>query len=439
MSRPLPSWRRAVLAPTALAAALASVAAASALTPPQITPRPKVEALAKAIDTRFFDAPRAHRIAAELRAEAKKGVYDKLTDPRDFAAALTERLRPLDGHFSVSWTPPGPTTSQRGPSGPPSFLARRGGYGFAAVRILPGNIGYIDMRGFAHFEPTGDQAVRRAADAALALVAGTDAVIFDLRENFGGSPAMVGYLIGHFTPDGAKIYNTFKTRGEPDGDEGPTVPITTQRRLETPLYVLTSGRTASAAESFAYTLQAAKRATVVGEASRGGANPGGSAPLDDGLSVFISSGTPINPITGTNWEGTGVIPDVPTTADEALAQAQRLALAKLVSAPLGEPALTENRWTLEALEAHPQIAHERLAAYAGGYGPFEAAVDGKVLVLRYGRQPQNVLTPLDENGLFFVEGAPSRRIQFDPDGLIFLSPDGSQTRQMRNGAAAAGR
>ena len=163
-------------------------------------------------------------------------------------------------------------------------------------KVLPGNIGYIDMRGFADFAADGDQAPRQAADAALALVAGTDALIFDLRDNGGGSPAMVGYLIGHFVPDGAKIYNIFKTRGEPDSDEAPSAPIAGQRRLDTPLYVLTSGRTASAAESFAYTLQAAKRASVVGEASAGGANPGGGAPLGDGLSVFISSGTPINPI-----------------------------------------------------------------------------------------------------------------------------------------------
>ena len=429
-----------IAAAAGLAALVLSATSAFAQAPPKIAPRAKVEALAKAIDSQFFDEARAHRIAAELRAEAKRGAYDKLSDPRDFAATLTQHLQPQDRHFAVSWTPPARDASPRsaGP-GLPSFLARRGGYGFAAVRILPGNIGYIDMRGFAHFEPTGDQAPREAADAALALVAGTDAVIFDLRDNGGGSPAMVGYLVGHFTPDGAKIYNTFKTRGEPDSDEAPTVPIKAERRLAVPLYVLTSGRTASAAESFAYTLQSAKRATVVGEASGGGANPGGPAELGDGLSVFISGGTPINPITGKNWEGTGVVPDVAVPVGEALAKAQQLALAKLASAELGEPALTENRWALDALGAHPKIGRERLAAYAGEYGPFQAAMDGERLTLRSGRRPPSLLSPLDEAGLFFVEGAPSRRIRFESGALIFLSPDGSETRQMRNGAAAAGR
>jgi len=427
------------IAAAGLAVLVLSATSAFAQAPPKIAPRAKVEALAKAIDTQFFDEARAHKIAAELRAEARKGAYDRLIDPRDFSAALTERLQPLDRHFAVNWSPPSHEAGPRPGGGLPSFLSRRGGYGFAAVRILPGNIGYIDMRGFAHFEPTGDQAAREAADAALALVAATDAVIFDLRDNGGGSPAMVGYLVGHFTPDGAKIYNTFKTRGEPDSDEAPTVPIKVERRLTVPLYVLTSGRTASAAESFAYTLQSAKRAVVVGEASGGGANPGGPAELGDGLSVFISGGTPINPITGKNWEGTGVIPDVAVPVGEALTRAQVLALAKLDAAQLGEPALTENRWALEALRSHPKIAAETLAAYAGGYGPFVAAMDGERLTLRTGRRPPSVLAPLDEAGLFYVEGAPSRRVRFESGAMVFLSPDGSQTRQMRNGAAAAGR
>ena len=244
---------------------------------------------------------------------------------------------------------------------------------------------------------------------------------------------MVGYLIGHFVPDGAKIYNIFKTRGEPDSDEAPSAPIAGQRRLDTPLYVLISGRTASAAESFAYTLQAAKRASVVGEASAGGANPGGGAPLGDGLSVFISSGTPINPITGKNWEGTGVTPDEAVPAAQALDRAQQLALTRLVAAPLEPAVLTENRWVLEALSA-PAPERQNLARYEGGYGPYQAkVVDGR-LQLTTGRRPPSVLTPLDDKGLFFVEGAPSRRVRFDETALVFLSPDGSQTRQPRHGA-----
>lgn len=399
-----------------------------------ISPRASVGKIADAIAAQYFDEAKAAKIAAELRAEAKKGKYDKLTDPRDFSAALSERLRPQDGHFSVFWSPPEPVSAAAAPvrSEPPSFLSRRGGYGFTTVKVLPGNIGYIDMRGFADFTPDGDQAAREAADAALGFVAGTDAVIFDLRENAGGSPAMVGYLIGHFVPADAKVYNTFKTRGEPDSDEAPTVPIKGQRRLDTPLYILTSGRSASAAESFAYTLQAAKRATVVGDRSAGGANPGGGVPVGDGLSVFVSNGTPINPITKTNWEGTGVTPDVAVPVADALTRAQQLALTKLASAPLDERALAENRWALEALAPPPKVEASRLAAYAGTYGGYQASVEGSHLLLRRDRRPASVLTPLDEAGLFMVAGEPSRRVRFEETALVLLSPDGSAARQARN-------
>lgn len=402
-----------------------------------ISPRASVGQVADAIAARYFDEAKGAKIAAELRAEAKKGTYDKLTDPRDFSAVLTERLRPQDGHFSVNWTPPAPVAAAPGAvrRGLPSFLSRRGGYGFVTVQVLPGNIGYIDTRGFADFRPDGDQSAREAADAALAFVADTDAVIFDMRDNAGGSAAMVGYLIGHFVPEDAKIYNTFKLRGEPDEVEAPSVPIRGERRLDTPLYVLTSGRSASAAESFAYTLQAAGRATVVGERTAGGANPGSGVPLAGGLSVFISDGTPINPITGKNWEGAGVTPDVAVPVAEALTRAQQLAFAKLATAPLGEPALTENRWTLEALSPAPAIGAQALARYEGGYGPYQVKlVDGR-LQLMAGRRPPSVLSPLDDKGLFFVEGAPARRVRFDDGALVFLTADGSETRQARHGAA----
>jgi hypothetical protein len=400
-----------------------------------IEPRASVGQLADAIAARYFDEAKGAKIAAELRAEAKKGTYDKLTDPRDFSAALTERLQPQDGHFAVNWSPPAPAAAAPVRRGPPSFLSRRGGYGFVAVKVLPGNIGYIDTRGFADFQPDGDPSAREAADAALAFVADTDAVIFDMRDNAGGSPAMVGYLIGHFVPADAKIYNTFKLRGEPDEVEAPTVPIKGERRLDTPLYVLTSARSASAAESFAYTLQAAKRATIVGETTAGGANPGGGVPLAGGLSVFISDGTPINPITGKNWEGVGVTPDVAVPVAEALTRAQQLAFTKLASAPLGEPALTENRWTLEALSPAPAIGAQALARYEGGYGPYQVkVVDGR-LQLTIGRRPPSVLSPLDDKGLFFVEGAPARRVRFDDGALVLLTADGSETRQARHGAA----
>ncbi|MES3030128.1 MAG: S41 family peptidase [Pseudomonadota bacterium] len=403
-----------------------------------IKPRVAVEKIAAVIQTQFYDEARAGQIARDLRAEAGRGAYDRLTNPNDFATTLTARLSPLDGHFRVSWAPPEPAGAGARDAGPSAYAEhlRRTNYGFRRAEVLPGNIGYVEMSEFADFAP-GDEAARKTADAALALIASTDAVIFDLRENGGGSPAMVGYLVGRFVAADANVYNTFKTRGEPDADERPTVTITEPRRLDTPMYVLISGRTGSAAESFAYTLKSAGRAVIVGERSAGAANPGGDVDVGDGLRIFVSNGTPINPITGKNWEGTGVSPDVEAPSRLALVRAQRLALTKLAATPGATSAAVENRWALEALADAPAVEPGKLAAYAGDYGVYQVATADGRLVLRQGRRPEVALKPLDQGGLFVVEGSPLRRMRFEDGALIVLRTDGSSSRYARSAGQAA--
>lgn len=405
-----------------------------------IKPRAAVEKIAAVIQTQFYDEARAGQIARDLRVETGRGVYDRLTNPNDFATTLTTRLSPLDGHFRVSWAPPEPAGAGARDAGAGDYAdhLRRTNYGFRRAEVLPGNIGYVEMSEFADFTP-GDEAARKTADAALALVASTDAVIIDLRDNGGGSPAMVGYMVGRFVAPDAIVYNTFKTRGEPDASERPTVVITEPRRLDTPLYVLISGRTGSAAESFAYTLQAARRAVIIGEWSAGAANPGGDVEVGDGLRIFVSSGTPINPITGKNWEGTGVSPDIEVASNLALLRAQSLALTKLAATPTpgSGSASVENRWALEALAAAPTVEPAKLAAYVGDYGPYQVAmIDGR-LVLRQGRRPEVALKPLDQGGLFVVEGAPFRRVRFEGGALIVLRTDGSSSRYAHSAGAPA--
>src|SRR5690606_41154168 len=124
------------------------------------------------------------------------------------------------------------------------------------------------------------------------------------RGNRGGSPAMVGYLASAFVARGADIFNTFHSR-DVAHSEAPADWYHAPRPT-VPLYVVVNGHTGSAAESFAYTLQQAGRATVVGETSGGAANPGGPVPTPGGLEVFVPTGSPVNPFSGGNWEGTGV-------------------------------------------------------------------------------------------------------------------------------------
>ncbi len=403
--------------------ALACVLAASSVQAAPPAPRETVARVARAIEDNYFDPAKGKAIADGLRADAKKGAFDRLSDPRELAHALTERLEPLDHHFSVVYSASAPAPVGAAPARPqPSFeeQTRRINYGFRSVQMLPGAIGYIDMRQHADF-PFGqpDHPARRAIDSALALVSGADAVIIDLRDNGGGSPAMVGYLVSAFTPKGADIYNVFHSR-EGTQSEAPADWYPSPM-LDKPLYILTSGRTGSAAEATAYTLQAAKRAVIVGDTSYGAANPGGTVDIGDGFAMFVSNGSPVNAVNKSNWEGVGVKPDVAVPAAEALDRAQILALeAALAKRPDG-PFATDSRWTLEALKAkaNPPAGLSGLPDYEGAYGEVVVTRTGSILTIQRGKRPPWKLLALGD-GLFAAEDDPGRRIVFErgPDGKV---------------------
>ena len=152
-----------------------------------------------------------------------------------------------------------------------------------------------------------------------------------LRQN-GGNPNLVALVSSYSFGDEAVHLNSLYWRVPDRTDHFYTDPRVEGRRFgpTKPIYVLTSARTFSGAEEFAYNLQTRKRATVVGETTGGGAHPGGGVALPHGLRVFVPSGRAINPITKTNWEGTGVKPDLAVAADAALAAAHKLALERIV-------------------------------------------------------------------------------------------------------------
>ncbi|MBU8977630.1 MULTISPECIES: S41 family peptidase [unclassified Lysobacter] len=278
--------------------------------------RVHVDAVAAAIADRYFDPERGKRIADDLRRDAATGAYDAL-QAQALADALTARLRPLDRHFRVRWSAPGDAARPPAPRRTPRTSSPNG---IVEIDVLPGDIGYLRLDGFAHFEPDDTDAPARVAiDAALATLSGTGVNVIDLRGNRGGSPSMVGYLASAFVEPDADVYNAFHTRTD-TFSEAPLHPYA-HPRTRVPVYVLIDGGTASAAEAFTYTLQSARRATVIGERSAGAANPGGEVDVGAGFRVFVSDGTPVNPITRTNWEGSGVAPDVAVAASDALDEA----------------------------------------------------------------------------------------------------------------------
>lgn len=406
-------------------------------------PREVAVGVATQIEENFYDEARAAEIGSLLRERAASGTFDDIGDPFALAASISSVIEPFDGHFRVNWAPTdtAPTADARGRQLYDfGEQIRRSGYGFRQVSILPGNIGYVDMTNFANidFDDPADPA-RRAVDAALALVADADAIIIDLRDNGGGAPSMVGYLTSAFTPPGAEIYNQFQYRGG-EASEAPAI-YHPSPRLDVPLFVLTSGRTGSAGEAFPYTVQAAGRATVVGERTYGAANPGGELDAGHGFTVFVAGGSPRNPITGSNWEREGVQPDIAVDAADALAEAQRIALRALSAS--GNPAYRNDvTWALSALSDRPAPAIEP-SRYIGSYEGYTIASEDGALVLSQGRRPRVRLVPLG-NDLFYRSDNPLIRYRFasNADGAISaietMAANGSLRRAARDEDVAAG-
>ncbi|WP_407354149.1 S41 family peptidase [Luteimonas sp. R10] len=427
--------------PLPLLFALCALAAAA--TAAAVDPRSQVAGVAQVVEAHYHDPARGREIADGLRADAAQGTFDALHDPRDLATALTGRLRPLDRHFAVRWSPepasaPGRQEGSPASSAPPLDRSRRGNYGVRRVEVLPGNVGYIDLRQFAHFDfEAPEPPARRAIEAALQLVAHADALVIDLRGNGGGSPAMVGYLASAFTPRGADIYNVFHAR-EGTTSEAPDDWYPTPR-LDTPLYLLTSARTGSAAEAFAYTLQNAGRAIVVGERTAGAANPGAEFDAGHGFRVFVSTGSPVSPVTGRNWEGDGVPPDVAVVPADALSTARMLALEAMLERGPPDAEAVDARWVLEALRAQAAAVDSApFEDYIGGYGSVAVGTRDGRLFLRNGRRPPQDLMPLGDD-LFAVADDPSLRVRFERDArgrvaaLETLGSDGRASRFRRGG------
>ena len=273
----------------------------------------------------------------------------------------------------------------------------------------------------------------------MGFLAGADAVIIDLRHNGGGNPSMIQLLSSYLFEEPVHL-NSFFHRGQEQIDQFWTLPHVPGTRFpDTPLYILTSSYTFSAAEEFTYNLKHLKRATIVGEVTGGGAHPGGTFGIQGGFSIFIPTGRAINPITKTNWEGTGIEPHVKTSADEALLVAHMQALETLSENAEGahEHDLT---WALRGLRAKREritLSSTELAQYVGTYGPRLISVDGGSLYYKRHGRPQRRLVPLGEH-LFGLEGDDRFRMQFEIEeggraaSLTGLYKDGRRERNERD-------
>jgi retinol-binding protein 3 len=316
-----------------------------------------VETLVKRLNESYVFPDAAAKMEQSLRS--REAEYAQITSARQFAEKLTADLQAVshDKHLRVRYSfEPIPVRAgehDREPTAEEREQARRElsriNYGFERVERLPGNIGYIDLRGFTPAEIGGGETVA----AAFNFLANTDALIIDLRKNGGGDPNQVALICSYLFGSERVHLNDLHWR---DGKGERVEEFWTQkdvpgRRYEgKDVYVLTSNYTFSGAEEFANNLKTLKRATVVGETTGGGANPGGGNRLAEHFGAFIPTGRAVNPVTKTNWEGTGVEPDVKAPADQALHVAQLAALRKAADATKDEQLKGAIRRRIDALQ-----------------------------------------------------------------------------------------
>jgi CubicO group peptidase (beta-lactamase class C family) len=293
-----------------------------------------IEAAAKALEDKYIFLDLGKQMAAKIRDNNSSKAYDSLTTGEDLSKRLTDDLRAVahDRHIRVNY--PDPEAHDGSPTAEDQarFQQRAAwsNYAFPEIKRLAGNVGYLKVDALLPPTIAGD-----TANAAMTFLANTDALIIDERDGHGGDPEMVDLLLTYLFPIGDRVHlNDFEHREEPKHEEFYTFGWVPGKRLSgKDVYVLTSHNTFSGSEELAYDLKALKRATIVGEVTGGGANPGDVFPLPRSFSIFVPTGRAVNPTTKTNWEGVGLQPDVVVSADKALDMAHYLALKKLNPSP----------------------------------------------------------------------------------------------------------
>jgi|GEM_PF-991973 len=279
---------------------------------------------------RYYVHPEVGRQMSDaLLAHEKRGDDNAATDGGAFASLLTRQTRDVshDLHLDVIYSA-NPLPEPRDGQGPaPDDLARyrqamqRQNCTFEKVDLLPNNIGYLKLNSFP--DPSVCQSV---ATDAMKRLNDSDSIIFDLRDNRGGSPDMVMLLASYLFDHPEYMYSPKENTSERSWTRSP---VPGNRLADKPVFILISSSTYSAAEHFSYDLKMLKRATLIGETTGGATHSGVFHRLDDHFGIGIPEADPINPYSKSDWAVVGVAPDVKISAADALAIAQKLAAAKL--------------------------------------------------------------------------------------------------------------
>lgn len=293
-----------------------SVQANTALSPAERAA--SIEGIVHILNQQYVFPGTALKVSTVLLQQEQNGALADITTQEQFVEKVGALMRQHsgDGHLNLALI-----AEQGGGSYRLKETEERkiNNFAFEQARILPGNVGYLKLHKFWQ----ADEA-HKVGHAALVFLSHSDHIVIDLRDSGGGSPQLVQYLVSHFVPEGTLLWELLDRNGK-STEQIRSLAVPDSERLKTkPLYILQSDGLVSAGEIFSYTLQQLGRAVVIGETSAGLAHYTGAAQVNDWLFVRIPMYRPVNPVTGTNFEGVGVEPNIKVTAEMALYTALRL-------------------------------------------------------------------------------------------------------------------
>lgn len=299
-----------------------------------------VDALVAKLNANYVFPDKAKQVETVLRQRQREGKYDGITDSKQLARVLSEDIDDVvhDKHMLVDFSerpvppddampPPPKTRAEWEKQVPPAVLerVRASNLGVEKVEHLTPKIGYLQISSFGPVFLVSEKFA-----TAMNELADTDGLIIDLRNNGGGGGDSVALLISYFVDERTRLNDTWERATDI------TTQYWTQDTLDgkryggkKPVFILAGPNTKSAAEAFVYTMQTLSRATVIGERTWGGANAARPYRLSEHFLAVIPSRRTISPVTHTNWEGVGVIPDIAATPDNALGVARDLLQRRL--------------------------------------------------------------------------------------------------------------
>jgi hypothetical protein len=401
--------------------------------------------VAKALNDVYVFPDVAKKMEKEIRRNLKSRAYKEVSTYEEFANLLSEDLFEIanDRHLTVRYSPEEDpfrrAASDSLTEEEEQQIRERLAYnnfGFMSLQRMPGNVGYLDLHNFHDAKYAGETAV-----AAMNFLANCDAIIIDLRKNGGGSPSMIQLISSYFFEEPVHL-NSFYIRDKDETKqfwshahvEGP-------RMTDVDLYVLTSRFTFSAAEEFTYNMKNLERATIVGETTGGGAHPVRFVRFADlKVSMSLPFGRAINPVTGTNWEGTGIEPHIAVPESEALATAHLDAMAKLAERATDEGQKRNLEWAIGTVKAgnNPaSLTPETMQRYAGIYGPRRIIYEGGELYYEREGRPRFKMIPMTEDTFMFNDiGFFRLKVEIDDAGIpvavIGIYEDGHTDRNERS-------